>query len=481
MNAAAPFTWNDHAVRRALGLEGAGEAPGRVFTGISTDTRTLERGNLFVALRGPRFDGHDLLGEAVVKGARGAVVSRAALAQDLLPLYPVEDTLVALGHLARYRRRALSGIVVAVTGSSGKTTVKELLRAALAADRRVHATEANLNNRVGVPLTLLEAPDDAEAVVVELGTNEPGEIGILTRITEPDVALVTTVGEAHLTGLTSLEGVLREKLALLEELRPGAPAVVGDEPEDLPRRARELREGVRVAGFSERADADLRGELGAPDTEGRRSFRFRGVEARPRFPGRHGAGNALLALAVAHLLDVPVEAAARAVEAVAPEGLRGERRRVGGLTLLLDCYNANPQSTRAALEHLAELPSGRTKVAVLGSMLELGSRSEPLHEELLAEALGMPLDVVVAVGGFAEAARALEAAGAMGPSARKGAPGPAIRTAPDVDAAWEALRPELQGEEIVLLKGSRGVALERMVPRFEKVFGGRGREEREEG
>ncbi len=451
------FRWDDAGVRRALGLEGVLEPRALEFSEVGTDTRVLSPGSLFVALQGERFDGHDYLEEAAARGARGAVVSHPDATEGPLPAYPVRDTLVALGQLARFRRRALSGSVVALTGSTGKTTVKELLRAGLGAGHRVHATPGNLNNRVGLPLTLLDAPDDADWVVVELGTNEPGEIGILTRIAEPDAALITTVSESHLEGLGGLEGVLVEKLDLLANLRPGAPSMVGELPPALPARARALREDVGVAGFGDGADPEFRGHPGSPDAEGRVSFRYLDREIHPRLPGRHGATNVLLALALMRQLEVELDPAVSAVAQVEPGGLRGEWRQVGGVRLMLDCYNANPQSMRAALELLASLPGAGPRVAVLGSMLELGERSRELHREILEEAKALPLTLVIGVGIFHEV--------------EGGSLPPHFLLAPDLDQAWEALRPHLHGEETVLLKGSRGMAMERLVPRFQEAFG----------
>ncbi len=456
------FRWTDASVRRALGLdEATADAADREFTGVSSDSRTLEPGNLFVALEGPRFDGHRFLDEAAKRGAGAAVVSRAPEGAPPLPLYPVVDTLIGLGQLARFRRRALEARVVALTGSSGKTTVRALLSAIFQVRHRVHATPGNLNNRVGLPLTLLECPDEAEVVVLEMGTNEPGEIGILTRIAEPDAALVTTVGAAHLEGLHSLEGVLAEKLALLTELKPGAPSLVGDEPPALPRRARELRDDVAVAGFSSRADDDRRGRVHSVDAEGRVPFTFRGRSVRPRLPGRHGAANGLLALAFGCLLKVPLEEAIPAVEAVAAPPLRGEVRKVGDVTLLLDCYNANPQSTRAALDWLGSVPSSGRRVAVLGSMLELGPAGPELHRDVLRYADALEVDLVVAVGEFAEAA-ATEPAGS----------GERMAVS-SVDEAGEVLVARVEAGDVVLLKGSRGVALERLLPRLQEAFAGR--------
>jgi UDP-N-acetylmuramoyl-tripeptide--D-alanyl-D-alanine ligase len=359
-----------------------------------------------------------------------------------------------------------------------------LLRTVLRVGHRVHATAANLNNRIGVPLTLLEAQEDAEFVVVELGTSERGEIEALTRITEPDVAVITTVAESHLEGLGDLEGVMEEKLALLLHLRPGAAALVGDVPPELPERARRLHEGVRVAGFSDLADPPFRGRAESVDQSGIVPFRFQGVLVRPGLPGAHGAFNTLLALATARLLGVGVADSGdgplvEAVGAVRPGALRGEQRRVGRMTLALDCYNANPQSVRAALELLASLPSRGARVAVLGSMLELGERSLALHREILGEARSLPIDIILAVGRFAEALEVEKAETADATDWAHGvageAPeGPEVLIAHEVEEAWERLRPRLGGDETVLLKASRGVALERLIPRFESDFAGKG-------
>ena len=459
----SPFQWTDLEVRSALALAPETGSQDVRFTGISTDSRSTRPGELYVALSGERFDGHDFVARALAAGAEGAVVSRPTGAVGGgARLYPVEDTLVALGRLASHRRQALPASVVGITGSSGKTGTKDLTAGALAGSLRVHATRGNLNNRVGVPLTLLSAPPDAQVVVAEMGTNEPGEIAILTGIARPDVGVVTTVGESHLEKLGSLEGVLAEKLALLGGLPPEGSALVGDTPPELPLAARRIREGARVAGWSERADPDLRPGLAERDPSGHFTFSWRGERVALAVPGRHYVANALLALAVAETLGVPPAEAARGVATVPPPPMRGEVRRLGGLTLLVDCYNANPQSVRAALD-LLEGHSGRCRVAVLGTMLELGEGSGALHRRVLEDALGRDLELVVATGGFARAA-------AQAPT-RAGGPGLELLIAPEPEDAYPLLRARLAGDEVVLLKASRGVALERLLPLFERDWG----------
>lgn len=453
------FPWTDLEVRRALGMRLDLASEGLRYSEISTDTRSIQPGALYVALSGDRFDGHDFVADAVAGGAKGVVVSRALPAARDVVVYPVDDTLVALGALARHRRRELECPVVAITGSSGKTTTKDFLTAALATVRKTHATRGNRNNRVGVPLTLLEAPDDAEVVVLELGTSEPGEISALTAIASPDVGVLTTVGESHLEGLGSLEGVLHEKLDLLRGLPKGARAVVGDEPPELVAAAREILPQVRVAGWSERADERARPSSAEPDRSGRYRFRWHGHDVAVPLPGRHAVSNALVALTVADLLGVPAARAAQGLEGAKTADMRGQTHTVGGLTLLVDCYNANPQSVRAALDLLDSYAAIGGRVAVLGTMLELGEQSDALHDRVLADALSRNVDLFLAVGGFAEAADRLSAD-----------PERVLRDA-DWRTGYPGLQSRLQGNEVILLKASRGVALEGMIDLLEAEYG----------
>lgn len=460
------FQWTDAAVREALGLPADSANAAQLYSGISTDSRKMVGGELFVALTGER-DGHEFLSVAAARGATGAVVSAtASLPTDLpLTLYRVPDTLLAFGALARHRRRALPARVIGITGSSGKTSVKELLAGALSSTFRVHATLENENNRIGVPLTLLAAPEDAEIIVLEMGTNEPGEIAALAAIAEPDAAILTTVSEAHLEKLGSFEGVLEEKLDLLRGARAGAPLLVGDLPNSLVEAARSVRPEVRSVGFTGSADTEVRGELLGTDAFGHYSVRAFGELFTSPFPGKHGAQNVLLALTMARQMGANTSAAIAAMTGVTPGAghFRTEIRQVGGLTLLLDCYNANPQSTAAALELLSEMAVVEGRVAFLATMLELGDRSSTLHREILERALALPLDLVVAVGEYAPHAEELIQASERGS---------ALIAAPSPEAGYESLRPRLKGSETILLKGSRGMKLENLLPLFERDFGG---------
>lgn len=455
------FQWTHQEVRIALGMAASLPASSVEYTRVCTDSRSVEPGDLFLALQGENFDGHRFVSDALGRGALGAVVSQEMEGKEGTPFYPVEDTLLALGHMANHRRKALDAKVVGITGSSGKTSTKDLLRETLSGSFRVHATQGNLNNRIGLPLTLLAAPDDAEALVLEMGTNEPGEIGALTAVAQPDIGVITTVSETHLEKLGSLEGVLEEKLDLLRGLPEDGLGVVGDEPPMLEAGARELPVNLLTVGWSQRAELENRPRSPVPDENGCYRFQWRGENVVLQVPGRHSVQNALLALAVADAMGIPARDAAERIGGVMAGSMRSELRRLGSLTLLVDCYNANPQSLRAAMDLLGSLNGSGRRVAVLGSMLELGPDSGALHLQALKDALAFPVDLIVATGLFAEAAEELGGS----------ADGPELVVAPGLEEAEALLQRVLGGAESVLLKASRGVAMETLIPGLEERFG----------
>jgi UDP-N-acetylmuramoyl-tripeptide--D-alanyl-D-alanine ligase len=387
-------------------------------------------------------------------------------------LYPVDDTLVALGALAAYRRQALDVPVVAITGSSGKTSTKDLARAAVGEGARVHATSGNFNNRIGMPLTLLATPNEVEVVILELGSNEPGEIATLAAIAQPDIGVVTTIGESHLEKLGSLEGVLEEKLDLLRAVADSGTCLVGDEPATLVDGARVICPSVRVAGWGERADAELRPQQVEVDVFGGHRFHWHGESVTLALPGRHSVANAMIALAIAELVGVAPKDAVKGIASAEPGSLRGEVRRIGGLTVVIDCYNANPQSVRAALDLLHGQSAASRTVAVLGTMLELGESAARLHDETFSFALGLDIDLIVATGAFAApAAGSVDGAGMTTSTAASIAGADRVLYADDWQSAYPLLRERLDGDEVVLLKASRGVALEGILPSLERDFG----------
>ncbi|HWZ58915.1 MAG TPA: UDP-N-acetylmuramoyl-tripeptide--D-alanyl-D-alanine ligase [Gemmatimonadaceae bacterium] len=435
--------WSLDRVAQALGTGPRGATP---IVGVSTDTRTVGAGELFVALVGERFDGHEFLHAAVERGCAGAVVS-SAIAGLGIPLYVVPNTQTALGALGRYRRRAWGKPVVAVAGSNGKTTTKELLRAALGSMLTVHATQGNLNNQIGVPLTLLALPDDADIAVVEVGTNEPGEIALLRAITEPNVAVMTSIGEEHLEGLRDLAGVLAEESAVFDGVEL---AVVPAAQPEIGVAARGRAQRVVSAGLDA---GDVRAEWWTVGPDGSGELGFEGTTISVPLRGAHNLRNAMLAMAVARAAGVSVERAAAGIAAMPSPSMRSAWETLGRATLINDAYNANPASARAALDLLAAVGGGRQRVAVLGTMRELGAEADAMHDEIARRALGVPgVDIVAGIGAFAPA---LEAAAAGDPR---------VVTATDVDELWPRLAPRLAPDAVILLKASRGVRLERLVP-----------------
>lgn len=459
--------WTDARVREALELEGSGDEG--VFRGVSTDTRAVASGDLFVALVGPRFDGHAFLADAVEAGAVGAVVSdESAAVPEGMTRYLVPDTLVALGRLAAFRRQRLDATVIGVVGSNGKTTTKELIRSVLSTRYRVHATAGNLNNRIGVPLTILSAPDDTEMLIVEMGTNMPGEISILTGIVRPDHVAITSIGEEHLERLGDLEGVLREEISVLEGLSPEGKAFIAEEPDTLPRATREAigRRRVKLAGFRE--GTDLRpdgGERGIHVLEnGATLWRYRGVEVRLPIPGRLNVRNALLALGIGAEMGIHSREAVRGLVTVSLPGLRGDWVTIGGFRVLADCYNANPPSVDAAIDVLVSIPIRGRRIAVLGTMRELGEQMTALHASVadrIVRLLGDRLDLVVATGEFA---RAFER--------HRSRLGDQLIIAEDPAAAFEIAAPHLRETDTILLKASRGDRLERWLDLLKERFEG---------
>jgi UDP-N-acetylmuramoyl-tripeptide--D-alanyl-D-alanine ligase len=437
--------WAERDVREALGLPGGGD--GRTFTSISTDTRSIPKGALFVALSGERFDAHDFLPAAAAAGAAAAVVRRGTAPVPGLQLLEVPDTLRAFGALAGARRAKITGPVIAVTGTNGKTSTKEMLAAALGTRYVTYATRANLNNLVGVPLTILEAPLGTEALVVEAGANLPGEIPRYREIIAPDVVVITNAVAGHLEGFGSLDGVMEEKLSLAQGVEL---AVVGTDPPALAAGARRRARRVRTAGLE---GADLvpdHVEVG-PDarpvlTIGGRTFT---LAAR----GLHQADNAVRVWAVAEELELDLVEVAGALGRFTLPGGRGELLQAGGLTILNDCYNANPTSFRAAIATAKSLRQGRPLVFVAGTMRELGRDSAALHARVAYELVDLGPDLLAAVGDFVPA---------LQPYAEQ--LGERLVTAPDPPALAPLLSERLRGDEVVVLKASRGVALERILP-----------------
>jgi UDP-N-acetylmuramoyl-tripeptide--D-alanyl-D-alanine ligase len=439
--------WTGRVVQEALGLAAApATAP---YSGISTDTRTIEPGALFVALSGERFDGHAYLAAARDKGARAAVVRRGTALVAGLELLQVADPLAAYGDLARARRRTLTGPVVCVTGNNGKTTTKEMVAAVLRSRYRTHATRANNNNLVGVPLTILEAPDDVEALVIEGGGNVPGELPRYREIVEPDITIATNATEGHLEGYGSLEAIVADTAAVAHGV---AVVLAGTEPPALAAAIRRVSPGSRLVtvGFG---NADRIPEIVSFDALARPTVRLGRHAVSLPLPGRHQAQNALFAWIVAETLGLDQDRAASALAQVTVPGGRSELSDVAGYTILNDCYNANPHSFAAAIATVAELRRGRRLVFVPGTMRELGPDAAALHDEVAKAILTLEPELVAAVGDFVPAFER-----------HRAALGSRLLTAPDAEAMGPILANHLHGGELIVLKGSRGATLERILP-----------------
>ena len=424
----------------------------RGATSVSTDSRTLTPGALFCPLVGERFDGHAFLERAFAAGAAGALSQVPVTAPAGCWVVQVADTLAALQALAAHWRRGLATRVVAITGSCGKTTTREMLRLiAAAAALDPYASLANHNNQIGVPLTLLALRREHGLGVVELGMNHPGEIAALTRLTAPDLGIITRVGEAHLEGLGSREGVARAKRELLEEMAPGRPVVLNRDDPSFSLLFRGA--GGPITTFGRHRAADLRWEA-VPAPGGGQAVRL----APPRGeaftihladPGDHLAEDA--AAAAAGALVLGIEAVAITAGLGKFRALSGRGRQwplLGGGVMIDDAYNANPDSMRAALRVLEGLP--RPRIAVLGDMLELGAAANELHGALGEDVAAAEVDHLIAVGELADIV--VVAAGL--------ADGVAVR---GWEAALAVVRDRLAPGCSILVKGSHGIGLGRLV------------------
>lgn len=423
--------------------------PDATFDAVTTDTRSLTHGALFVAISGERFDGNDFIADAYSRGAAGALVSRPD--QSPLPQVQVTDTRRAFGVMARAWRRNFAIPIIAVTGSAGKTTVKELIAEILGVRRRVCVTQGNLNNDIGVPLTLMRLTAEDEALVIELGANHAGEIAYLGDLVEPTVGVITNASAAHLEGFGSLAQVAAAKGELLDHLpRAGTSVLNADDPFRADWQARARTEFVVTFGLGASADCRV---LGPPQFSATRS-RFTmhlpdGATVEIELPllGPGNVVNALAAAAAAQAVGASVEDIRLGLERATPvRGRLNALPALAGATVIDDSYNANPASVRAALEYLGGLPGRR--VVVLGDMAELGAEAETLHRQIGVYA--RPLcDEFLAIGALAR--RAAEAYGAKG------------RSFDDLDELTKTVLALLAADVTVLVKASRVMRLERLV------------------
>jgi UDP-N-acetylmuramoyl-tripeptide--D-alanyl-D-alanine ligase len=457
--------------------------PSREFGGVSIDTRTVGHGELFIAIRGEQFDGAAFAAAAIEAGAGGVVVPRGWLASVAQPfraanaglkpratsamdernavVIEVDDTTVALQALAHAIRRESGTKVVAITGSAGKTTTKEVTAELLASRYRVIRNRGNFNNHIGLPLSLIELRQRPEIAVVELGMNHAGEIRTLTRIAEPDVRVWTNVGEAHLGFFASLDAIADAKAEILEGADAATLLVANADDERMAARLGAFAGRVVTFGVDRRADvrATLVQDRGIEGMSARVTTARGSVDMTTPLIGLGNLANILAATAVALEFDVPLETIVEKVAQLRPAPHRGEVVRLAsGITLVDDSYNANPTATRRALDVLAGGAAAR-RIAVLGEMLELGDRAVALHEEVGRAVARARVDTLFAVGGAPAAALAAAAVAA-------GMPAAAVRHFATSDEAADAAVALVRPGDVVLVKGSRGVKTDRVVDRL---------------
>lgn len=445
-------------VIQALAGRVTGDIPEGSITGVSTDSRQVREGELFFAIRGERFDGHDFIDDALIHGAAFTVVESARFsaqpAQSLdRRLIFVDDTVSALGRLAAYHRKFMAAQVVAVVGSNGKTTTKCMIDHILAGARHGRSSPKSFNNAIGVPLTLLSATLADEYLVVEIGTNAPGEVAALSAIARPDMAVVTSIGEEHLEGLGSLDGVALEETSVFSHLTPGGAAVVNIDAPEL--RMRLPDRNVKTVTFGAADDADLRisdVHYTAPWLNFRINGRF---DYRLRAPGMHNAWNAAGAIAIGRRFGLDHTEIAAQLETCPLPAMRMELVELRGVTYLNDAYNANPASMATALRTLVSMVTGGRRIAVLGEMRELGAQSAALHRRVGRQLVECGIDLALFVGagdvGYADGLR------------EAGGNGTRWELVADTEEAAHRLNELVRPGDLVLLKASRAVGLEKVL------------------
>ena len=441
---------------RAMGGKYAGDTGNAVITGVSTDSRTIRPGDLFIPLIGENFDGHDFIGDAFEKGAAASLTQRVTVNFPGKTVIPVNDTLKALQDLAACYRSRFDIPFIGITGSVGKTSTKEMVACAIGARYNVLKNEGNLNNEIGVPLTIFRLEDGYEAAVVEMGMSAPGEISALAAIVRPRVGIITNIGISHIEKMGSRSNILKAKLEILDGLQPGGLLVLNGD--DVMLSGAQSLLGCRTVtyGLGEGVDYMAYNIRSYGESGIKFDIMDEGIEYEIHVPapGIHNVYNALAALAAGRELGVPVRELASGISCYSPGEMRLNIIKTGGFTVINDAYNASPQSVKAALDVLGELVAER-RIAVLGDMLELGEWSSSAHKETGGYAAGKKLDCIVTVG-----LRALDIAkGAIEAGAAPEKTASFMSNAEALDFLKNALRPG----DAILVKGSRGMKMEEIV------------------
>ncbi|HHT94528.1 MAG TPA: UDP-N-acetylmuramoyl-tripeptide--D-alanyl-D-alanine ligase [Clostridia bacterium] len=428
-----------------------------VVTGVSIDSRTIQPGEIFFAIKGENFDGHNFVNKALEKKAAAAVCSRKDKYAGDNIIY-VEDTVTALQDLARFYRRSLDIPFIAVTGSNGKTTTKDYTGAALAASFKTDYTKGNLNNQTGVPLTVFSVGEDSKAAVIEMGMNNAGEIRQLSSVVLPDIAVITNIGTSHIGNLGSRENIFKAKTEVLEYMDNGYLIVNADD--DMLRRVKNNHKYkvIRVGILAD--DLDYRARNIVKNADNTYTFSVTDTKIKLSIPGIHNIVNALLAFAVADILKADRKKAAQAIGACTNQVMRTQISEIDGYTVINDAYNANYDSMRMAIDILKNY-RGR-KVAVLGDMLELGDFEEMMHERTGEYLAYNKIDVLIAVGKNADCYK--KGATDFGMEEKS------IHVFPDIPQAKKHIMDIICKGDTILVKGSRGSSMEKILEVFEGDF-----------
>lgn len=456
------LSFNNEQISEAISALKVIPGGGKLYNSVCTDSRKIKKGDLFFALHGENYDGHDFAGKALELGAKGLVLTKMVegLQPDKATVFLVKDTLKALQDLAAFNRRLSGVMLVAVTGSSGKTSTKDLIYNVLSSKYRTIKTQGNFNNEVGLPLTLLQLGEEHQIAVVEMGMRGSKEIDLLSRIALPNGAVITNIGEAHLELLGSVDNIARAKGELLEHVPEQGFAVLHGDSPFIDREAKRCKGKVILYGENPEFNLYLE-EITAENGENHFvvAFRDRTEEFFLPLPGRHNVINSLAAIAIGYEFGMSYEEIKKGLGEANLTAMRLEILELNGIKIINDAYNANPDSTKAAIRVLSEM-NGSRKIAVLGDMLELGEMSETAHREVGKYVSEAGVDLLVTVGelGSFIGTGAFEAGLSAG----------SIHNFHTATEAALALRNDVKAGDVVLVKGSRGMKMEGFIEALNK-------------
>ena len=414
------------------------------FDGISIDSRTIKPGDLFFALKGENFDGHKFIADVIDKQAAGVVVSEP-FESDKVAVFKVDDTLHALGDLASYVRNRYDFKCIGITGSNGKTTTKELIAGCLQTKFNTFKSLGNFNNLIGLPLSIFNFDDSYQAAVFEMGMSVPGEITRLAQIARPQVGVFTNIAPAHLQSMGTIDAIAKAKYELIEGLPDDGVAIINADDKILSSWIKDIKQRVITYGINEQADYQASQIM--INNDGTSSFVVSGNLFTLNFPGSHNVYNATAAIAVSSIFDIESASLVPVVRNLKPYNLRSEIINIDGITVINDCYNANPESMKAAIDVLSDFPAFGKRVAILGDMLELGTDEVKYHEAIGEYLQLKKIDSLYAVGNLA-ANYLAKFNGHLKDFYN------------DKDTMFDALKNKLQRGDVVLIKGSRKIALE---------------------